>query len=271
MPHHVNTTPATGCVPRSRVGTCSIGGAFDRGRSSVDRNRLLESLPEQDLALLARHFRVVPLGHGAVLHEPEDPIGSVYFPLSGAVSLLVVMKSGEAVEIASVGREGAVGFWPLSDLWEARARAIVQVPGLAKSIPSTVLRAVLAQSEPIRDLVSHFTETISAQSLRVAACNALHTGEQRVARWLLQMSDRIASPDVPVTQAVLSQILGLQRTTVTFITHRLEEDHLICHRRGHICIVNRESLQAIACECYDAWREAERGFHHPTLASAVGS
>src|SRR5215467_9573259 len=100
---------------------CPLGG-----RNPVDGNRLLNCLPEQDLALLARHFRVVPLAHGAVLHEPQAPIESINFPLSGAVSLLVVMKSGEAIEIANVGREGVVGFCPRSGLWQARTRAIVQ-------------------------------------------------------------------------------------------------------------------------------------------------
>jgi CRP-like cAMP-binding protein len=241
------------------------------GRNSVDGNRLLKSLPERDLALLTRHFRVAPLAHGEVLHEPEAPIESIYFPLSGAVSLLMVMKSGAAVEIASVGREGAVGFCPRPGLWLARTRAIVQVPGFAKSIPSTALTAVLGQSEHIRDLMYRFKETISAQSLRMAACNALHTVEQRVPRWLLQMSDRIDDPDVPVTQAVLSQMLGVQRTTVSFIAHKLQRDGLICCRRGHISILNRESLQAIVCECYDASREVDELFHKSDLAQAVGS
>ena len=222
-------------------------------------NRLLECLPERDLALLARHFKMMPLAHGAVLHEPEAPIGSIYFPLSGAVSLQVVMRSGEAIEIASVGREGVVGFYPRLGLWHARTRAIVQVPGLAKSIPAPVLRTLLGQSEHIRDLMYRFRGTISGHSLRMAACNALHTVEQRVARWLLQISDRTDSPDVPVTHATLAQILGVQRTTVTFVVHKLQDESLIRCRRGHISILRRESLQAIACECYDACREAEAG------------
>ena len=204
---------------------------------------------------MARHFKVVPLVHGAVLHEPEAPIGSVYFPLSGAVSLLVVMKSGDAAEIASVGREGAVGFCPRSGLWQARTRALVQVPGFAKSIPSMVLGPILGQSERIRDLMYRFQEAVWAQSLRIGACNALHTVEQRAARWLLQMSDRIDSPDVPVTQTVLAQMLGVRRTTVTFVAQKLHSEDVIRCRRGHISILKRESLQAIACECYDALRE----------------
>jgi CRP-like cAMP-binding protein len=237
----------------------------------MDGNRLLECLPEHDLALLARHFKVVPLAYGAVLHEPEVPIGSVYFPLSGAVSLLVVMKSGEAIEIASIGREGAVGFCPRLGLWQARTRAVVQVPGLAKSIPSTVLRTILGQSERIRDLMYRFHGTISAQTLRIAACNALHTVERRVARWLLQMSDRIDSPDVPVTQAALSQMLGVRRTTVTFVAQKLHNEDVICCRRGRISILKREALQAIACECYDTWREVDALSINPISAPAVRS
>ena len=79
--------------------------------------------------------------HGAVLQEPERPVEWVYFPMSGAVSLLVVMKAGEAVEIASVGREGAVGLSVHSGPWRAHTRAIVQVAGVAKAVPAPVLAA----------------------------------------------------------------------------------------------------------------------------------
>jgi CRP-like cAMP-binding protein len=237
----------------------------------VDGNRLLKCLPEPDLALLARHFKVVPLAYGAVLHEPEAPIGTVYFPLSGAVSLLVVMKSGEAIEIASVGREGAVGFCPRPGSWQARTRAVVQVSGLAKSVPSTVLKTVLDQREHSRDLMYRFKGTIAAQCVRTAACNALHSVEQRVARWLLQMSDQIDNSEVPVTQTALSQMLGVQRTTVTCAAQRLQNDDLIRGHRGHVSILNRESLEAVACECYDAWREAEALFDQSILAPAISS
>jgi CRP-like cAMP-binding protein len=218
-------------------------------------NRLLTALGASELALLAPHFKQVPLLHGAILHEPDSPSESIYFPLGGSVSLFVVMKAGEAVEVASVGREGAVGLSA-----HAHTKAIVQVPGFANAIPSRVLRAVKSQSEHIRDLMIRYKRTLSAQCQQIAACNALHTVEQRLARALLHMSDRIDTTELPVTQDILAQMLGVRRTTVTLVAQTLQRRGLIHCRRGRLSILKRDAVHEIACECYDALRQADALF-----------
>jgi CRP-like cAMP-binding protein len=220
-------------------------------------NRLLQSLTASDLALLEPRFKRVQLLDSTVLQEEDAPVEWIYFPLSGAVSLLMVMKGGEAAEIAGVGRDGAVGLFAKFGPWQAGIRAVVRVSGLAEAIPSSVFGNAVDQSRHIRDLMFRYKEALWAQTQRIAACNALHSVEQRIARWLLQMSDRIDCSEIPVTQDVLSQMLGVRRTTVTFIAQKLQHAGLIYYRRGHIRIDNRDALQAIACECYDAWRQAD--------------
>jgi CRP-like cAMP-binding protein len=99
-----------------------------------NRNRLLASLPAPDLALIARQFKRIPLDQAAVLQRQDAPVEFVYFPLSGAISLLAVMRDGDSVEIAIVGHEGAI--WLFADFgpWHACTRAVVQSPGLAECI-----------------------------------------------------------------------------------------------------------------------------------------
>jgi CRP-like cAMP-binding protein len=216
----------------------------------TSRNCLLASLALPDLAPLARHFKRVALDHAAVLQEQDAPVESVYFPLSGVVSLLSVMQSGEAVESAIVGREGAIGLFADFGPWRACARAIVQAPGVAEAIALPQFRTVVSQSEPILRRMLRYKETLSAQTQQTAACNALHSVEQRMARWLLQMADRLDDHALPITQDTLSQMLGVRRTTVTLVAQKLQHDGVIRYRRGRIELANRSALQPLACECY---------------------
>jgi CRP-like cAMP-binding protein len=222
------------------------------------QNRLLAGLTAPDLALLAPHLEQVGLLRGAILHQPEAPIGQVYFPLGGSVSLLAVMKDDKAVEIAGVGREGAVGLSAHSGPWHARTTAIVQVPGVASAISASLLRVAMIQSEHIRDVIIRYMETLSGQSQQLAACNALHSVEQRLARWLLQMSDRIGSVELPVTQDTISNMIGVRRTTVTIVAQQFQQEGLIRYRRARIIVTNPTALRALACECYEACKQAEQ-------------
>jgi CRP-like cAMP-binding protein len=228
----------------------------------MDRNRLLSSLSDPDLALLAHHFRRVPLDHGAVLQEHEAPVESVYFPLSGAVSLLAVMQAGEAVETAVIGHEGAVGLFADFGPWRAGIRAVVQAPGIAERIALPQFRTIVSQSEAIRWLMFRYKETLSTQTQQSAACNVLHSVEQRMARWLLQMADRLDDTTLPVTQDALSQMLGVRRTTVTLMAQKLQHEGLIRYRRGRVEVANRSALQALACECYATCRRRMDALFH---------
>jgi CRP-like cAMP-binding protein len=234
------------------------------------RNRLLACLGPMDLALLAHHWRRTTLDHGAVLQEQEAAVEQVYFPLSGAVSLLAVMHGGEGVETAIVGREGAVGLFADFGPWLASVRAIVQAPGIAEVVPLSQLRLAASQSEALRRTLLRYKETVSAQAQQTAACNALHSVEERMARWLLQLSDRIEHKELPVTQDTLSQMLGVSRTTVTLVAQKLQHDGLICYRRGRLIITDRAALQALACECYATCRRRNEALFEDAHLARMG-
>jgi CRP-like cAMP-binding protein len=230
------------------------------------RNRLLEALAQADRTLLLPHLRDIVLEQGAVLEEQGERIEHVYFPHSGVVSLLAVMRQGDAIEIATIGREGAVG--SLAGLGPRRAhtRAVVQVAGTASRISASRFRKAAERSQAIRDLIVRYGEMLLIQVQQTAACNALHDVEERLSRWLLQVRDRVNDNSIRLTHEFLSQMLGVRRPTVTVVAHMLQKAGLIRYHRGHIEILDRPGLEARACECYSAIRRNIEGATPPARA-----
>jgi CRP-like cAMP-binding protein len=233
-------------------------------------NRLLAELDHQDFELIARQLRPFALKQGATLQEQGVPVDAVFFPLSGIVSLVAVMGSGDTVETAMIGREGAIGVCAGLGRWRAYTRAIVQVPGIALSMPAVQFQDAVHRNEPIRNLVMRYKESLLSQVSQTAACNALHSLEARLARWLLQATDRADGALTTLTHDTISQLLGARRTTVTLLAGKLQENGLIQYRRGRITILDRPGLEAVACECYQAIRQrAEAVFSKPAAPPLV--
>ena len=231
---------------------------MDDSRTIASGNSLLASLPAADFALLRPHLRAFPLRQGVVLQEPGELIEQVHFPTDGIISLLAVMRTGEAIETATIGREGAVG--SLSGLGPRRShtRAVVQVEGSALRMTAAAFRAASDRSAAIFDIVLRYSEMLLIQVGQTAACNALHDVEARLSRWLLQANDRLDGNIVGLTHEFLSQMLGVRRTTVTVTASALQQAGLIQYRRGQIEILDRAGLEGRACECYAAIREQVR-------------
>ena len=165
------------------------------------RNRLLRALPPADFALLAPDLKGILLEQSAILFEPGDAVEYVHFPRTPAIiSLLAVMRDGQTVETATVGRSGVVGGMSGFGPWRAFARATVQVPGTASRIASRRFRAAIKQSESLRNLVLRNGQSIVAQIQQTAACNALHDVEERLCRWPLLTRDQTDSDVTPPTQ-----------------------------------------------------------------------
>jgi CRP-like cAMP-binding protein len=215
-------------------------------------NQLLAALDAIDYALIRPHLTTTCFGRGATLQEQEAPVDQVYFPMSGLVSLVSVMKDGHEIETAVVGRDGAVGVFVGLGRCNAFARATVQIPATCAVITESRFRAAVSQSERIRYLMLRFREALFSQVHQTAACNALHPLEDRLARWLLQALDLMDDRELPLTQESIAKMLGVRRTSVTLIANRLQADGLIRYRRGHIIVLNRMGLEEVACECYRA-------------------
>jgi CRP-like cAMP-binding protein len=171
------------------------------------------------------------------------------------ISLLAVMSDGQGIETATVGSEGVVGAMYGFGIRRGFTRAVVQAPLVASRISTAHFHIAVQKSETIRNLMASYIEVLMAQIQQTAACNALHTMESRLARWLLQTRDRIDSDVLPLTQEFLSQMLGVRRTTVTLVARQLEQAGLVQNRRGRIVVIDRKGLEDVACECYAIIRD----------------
>jgi CRP-like cAMP-binding protein len=237
---------------------------MDQYATAGERNRLLAALSPSDFALLTPHLQDVPFKQGALLQEAGDPIKIVYFPRTGMISILAVMSAGNGVETATVGREGAVGVAVGLGGRTAVGRAVVQVEGISSRISASHFIIAANASAGLRDLIGRYNDAQMALVHQSAGCNALHHVEARLCRWLLQTRDRSDSDVLSLTHEFISEMLGVQRTTVTLLAQTLQDAGLIRYRRGKIEILDRHGLEKKACECYAVVRrKTEEVFFAP--------
>jgi CRP-like cAMP-binding protein len=222
--------------------------------SGISPNHLLALLPRADLDRFAPALTVVSLEQGVVLNEPGDEPERIYFPHVGMISLLAVISDGKAVETATVGREGVVGAMAGLGLHVPLTRAVVQVQLVVSRIAAAPFRRAVQASPALRDIIVRYNDVLLGQVQVTAACNALHPIHKRLARWILQTRDRIDTDTVPLTQELLSEMLGVRRSSVSEIARKLQTAGLIRYSRGSIEITNRKGLEAAACECYELIR-----------------
>jgi CRP-like cAMP-binding protein len=167
------------------------------------------------------------------------------------VSIVVDLASGEMIETAMIGRDSLVGGSAAVDDDIALNRAVVQVAGVASVVDVGTFRGVAHQSYTFHATLARHRQFILAQAQQSAACNATHTLEARLSRWLLRCHDLLGSDDIPLTQEFLAEMLGARRTSVTLIAGTLQQAGLIRYRRGHIWVTDVEGLRESACECYE--------------------
>ena len=216
-------------------------------------NRLFAVLSPADKDLLLPHLSAITLKRGAVLVEAGEDVTRCFFPCDGTMATLIVaLADGSTAEAATVGREGAIGGIVSLGHKPAFARAVVQIGGTALRIDSDRLEELKAQSPSLRDVISRYADCLLAQVLQSVACNVLHSLEPRFCRWLLHVHDRSGGSDVPLTQEMLAEMLGVQRTTVTAVATALQAKGLIRTRRGRIAILDRAGIEAMACSCHGA-------------------
>jgi CRP-like cAMP-binding protein len=215
-------------------------------------NRILQTLPPAEFAEVRLHLIEFTLTQGHVLHRSGEKIEYVYFPLTGMISLLTVLKSGDQIDTGIVGRYGLVGGTIGNNGPLSFGQATVQVGGSAYQLSRDRFLALFDRSLRFRDLVNAYDGYLYFQAQQSAACNAVHTVEARLCRWMLQSQDVLESDVVALTQELLSHMMGVQRNAVSLCAHALQERGLIEYSRGTIKILDREGLKKVSCECFDA-------------------
>ena len=212
-------------------------------------NHLLDCLPKHDAERILS--RLVPsfLKVKTVLFEPGEVVDAVHFPLDGVVSLVTPLEDGAIVEVATIGNEGLVGV-PVVLGGSLAVRAISQVGGRSLTMSTSDFLDEMAQSVPLSRLVQNYIQALFGQISQAAACNRLHSCEERLSRWLLMSHDRVGKDQFLITQEFLGQMLGARRATVTLAAGVLQRAGLIKYHRGHIEILDRIGLESVSCECY---------------------
>jgi len=228
----------------------------------IVKNRILRQLSADELKSVQPWLTPVELRSSVVLHEPGDPIEQVYFPVSGMISLLAVMQTGEAIETGIVGADGLLG-GDAAINGHAFGQMTVQLNGAALTMPKAQFVEAYLKHPHLRNLVDRYQATLMMQAQQNAACHALHSVRSRLCRWLLQSQDLIESDTFILTQEFLSHMLGVRRNTVSIEAHAVQGAGLIRYRRGHITILNRDGLEDCACECYSVIRAETDKFMGP--------
>ena len=212
-------------------------------------NHLLDSLPAPEREALMAHMRPAHLTVKTVLFDPGQVIGAVHFPIDGVISLVTPLADGNIVEVATIGNEGIVGV-PLVAGGSLAVRAISQVGGRTLRLDSGTFVAEVERLPGFRRLVQRYIQALFGQISQAAACNRLHSNEERLSRWLLMSHDRVGMDAFPITHEFLGQMLGSRRATVTLSAGLLQAAGLIKYHRGRVTIVDREGLESVSCECY---------------------
>jgi CRP-like cAMP-binding protein len=214
------------------------------------RNQILKALPAGERERLEPHLERVPLVRRMVAYDPLQPISHVYFVESGVISVVSVMHDRTAIETATIGCEGVIGLPVYLGVDAVPEQAFVQVPGEALRLRTPRFRDLVADLPVLRRLLDRYSVCFFTLAAQCSGCNRAHTMEQRCARWLLMVHDRMPGDDFELTQDFLSQMLGVRRATVSETASQLQTAGLISYTRGRVRIIDRAGLESVACECY---------------------
>jgi CRP-like cAMP-binding protein len=218
-------------------------------------NLILSAVPAEDRARLLPHLELLQLTAGRTLYRAAERITHLYFPLDSAIGKVGVDRLGRTAEYVLIGNEGLVGLNALLGDFQAAGHAIVQISGRSYRTRVAPVAEIFERSLCLRRAVLRYVSARVFQMSQTSLCNARHSSEQRLCRWLLQAFHRTGRSELRVTHELIGVALGLRREAVTLIALRLQARGLIRCGRGRIVLLERAALEAATCECYAAIRQ----------------
>lgn len=218
-------------------------------------NKILLSISDSDYSSIRPHLEYVRLPNHLVLHEAGSKLEFAYFLNQGLISLVVVMKDGKTAEAGIVGNEGFIGTEAAVGLTRSPLQAVVQITGDGFRVEVGALRNILEFALHLQKMLGRYAAIRGMQIAQTAACNRLHTVEQRLARWLMMTQDRVSAESLPITHDFLATMLGTDRPSVSLAAGVLQKKKAIEYTRGAVKIVHRKKLENAACECYGVIRQ----------------
>jgi CRP-like cAMP-binding protein len=217
-------------------------------------NHFLRSLAAEDRVQLEPYLRPVQLNVGSVLERAEEQIKHAYFPRTGMMSFVTSFSDGSTIAAAIAGSNTVVGAVGALGGECALTNHTVQIAGVADEIAIEDLTRVAERNEQIRLLLRKHAHALFAQAFQVGACNAIHSVEGRLSRWLLQCRSILQSNTLPITHEFVARMLGVRRTSVTLILGEFQRAGITDCRRGSIQLLDVDGLHNSTCECYDTIR-----------------
>lgn len=217
-------------------------------------NRILLALPPASFKQLSRHLEHVDLRRGQVLHRSDEPVRRLYFVNRGMVCLVKTMQDGRTIEVGATGLDGVTTPEVLFGSNAAILDGVVQVPGSAFVIDRAFLRRTLSKNRIFRELLQGYLHLTIERLAQSAACNRLHSLEERCCRWLLIAHDCARADSFPLTHEFLAMMLGAQRPGVSITMKVLQNAGFVQYVRGKITIADRAGLEGMACECFGSVR-----------------
>ena len=214
------------------------------------RNRILAALPPKDFDRFLPALQPVSLSLRQVIHDVSSPIEHVYFVEQGVCSILTIMADDSAIEVGMIGSEGMAGVSAVFGSATSGQHVIVPIPGTALRMDAARCKAAFDESTAVRMAVLRFATALMNLSAQTAACNRLHSVEERCCRWLLIAEDNARAGRFALTHEFLAMMLGVQRSGVSLALRSLKRAGLIDYERGVIDILDRQGLEETACECY---------------------
>lgn len=214
------------------------------------KNALLAALDREARERLVRSAELIHVRQGVTLYHAGDPIRHALFPQNGMFSLLSLTEEGEMLELAMVGNDGMVGVPVVLGTKITPYTIMAQISADAIRIRGEIVMDEFNRSVQFRRVVLSHVYVVLSQMSQSAVCNRFHSLEARLSRWLLTTRDRVKSNTFPLTQELISYMLGVPRTSVTATAGQLRRMNLIQYKRGRITIVNPQGLEDTACECY---------------------
>ncbi len=217
---------------------------------SCANNHLLDRISRNAHCTSELQPETINLVLGQVLWEAEDPIQFIYFPHSAVLSLLADLSDGSSAEMATIGREGALGLVEALGDGISQGRCIVQAAGTASRVRAEQLTEYMERSDIVRRLTYRYIQFLFTEILQIGVCNAVHSVEARCCRVILLMRDHIGSNEIPATHEFLAEMLGVHRPAVSLVARHLQEVGFIKQGRGVITITDGAHIEEMACECY---------------------
>jgi CRP-like cAMP-binding protein len=222
-----------------------------RANEAFAGNRLLCTFSRETRALIEPFGEMVDLKSGEVVLTKGEQVQASLFPVGPTmISMTIELGGGRSAEVASIGREGAVGGIVSCGHAPAFSRSEVLVPGFALRVPMEALEDAKNRSPFIANLFCRFSDFLLAEVMQSVVCNAFHSIPERAARWLLHAQDR-AGDRIELTQEAFAGLLGVQRTTVNAVIQQLASEGLIATGRGNLRITDRAGLKRRSCECHE--------------------